>query len=88
MFKKIDYHTTTNIWLSLEDYSNAGLTQEKIIDIIKKISDPYSSLNLRAKPMGLNNNLIVESSCPSDKAYEIVSEIVSEIELELVRMKK
>lgn len=32
--RPIDFHTTTRIWLSLEDYYNAGLTPEQAREAI------------------------------------------------------
>ena len=44
---KIEFFTQTKIWLSLEDFTNAGLKQDDIIDIIGlKNFDP--SINLKA----------------------------------------
>jgi hypothetical protein len=76
----IRYHTSTRIWLSLEQYYNRGITPKQIEDIIKAIDDPFSSLYLRCQPMGINGNLIVEYLGPNGCAQDIVDLIESAIE--------
>lgn len=64
----IDYHTTTDIWLHLEEYYNKGLSPEEAKEIIEGIVEPFqfyiisTGNTLRTKPMGINGNLIVESN--------------------------
>lgn len=83
---KINYSTSINIWLHLEDYYNAGMSPEKAREVIESIVDPsqrggYSSASkLRCSPMGLNGNWIVKSFAMTD--YEIEN-IVSTIEWHL-----
>ena len=62
----IDYYTTTLIHLSLEPYTNAGLTAEETKAIIEEIPDPgSSSLMLRCEHQGINDNWNVRTMAVS-----------------------
>ena len=76
----INYHISTRIWLSLEEYYNSGITPQQIENVIKKMRDPFRSLCLRCQPMGVNGNFIVEYSGPSNDAPIIVCMIEEEID--------
>lgn len=77
---KIDYSTTSRIWLSLEDYYNAGLAPEQAKTEIEKIRIDLSGNKLRCEPMGFNGNWIVEVPF---KDPGMVNEVVSVIEYAL-----
>ncbi len=57
---RLDYHTTTRVWLSLEDYYNAGLTPERAKEIIESLRDE-DGYPLHCEPGGINRNWIVET---------------------------
>lgn len=62
---EIDYHTSINIHLSLEDYYNSGLSPEDAKKVIESIRDPgLSTTNLYCRPAGINNNWIVQTNAP------------------------
>lgn len=78
---QLDYYRTSVIHLSLEDYTNAGLTQEEIEKEITQIDDPGSfSLKLRCTPSGLNYNLNVHTM---SKSGGTVDDIVHKIKIRL-----
>lgn len=53
----MNYSVTSIIWLSLEDYYNAGLSPEQAKSIIESMNDPGSmSLKLQCRPQGINRN--------------------------------
>ncbi len=69
----ITYYTTTRIWLSLEQYTNKGLTQEQMKEIISDINDRGSSSSkLRVTESGLNGNLIVETFCVNPDSIDLI----------------
>lgn len=82
------YHTTTLIWLSLEDYYNKGLDPEKAKEIIENMIDPIGQLgttNLRCSPMGLNRNWIVETFANDDRDIEFVVRMIeSQLKIAMV----
>ena len=84
---RANYHTTTSIWLSLEDFHNAGLTSEQTKEAIEKMEDPLAGHNIKLKcrPMGINGNWIVETQAkhPDDADW-----VVSLIEARLGRLLK
>ena len=54
MLRKINYHTSTEIWLSLEDYHNAGLTSKETKEVIESIA--VEGRHLYCMPGGVNQN--------------------------------
>jgi hypothetical protein len=63
----IEYFVTSQIWLSLEDYRNQGLTSKEIENCIGKIPDPFSNLDLRC-----DYNIVRTSARhPSDIQYVV-----------------
>lgn len=83
----IGYSTSTRIWLSLEDYTNAGLTRARIVEAITRIKDPWSiSLNLRVTNGPINENLIVECSAPAGVNAFAVDDLVHRIRVTLEGM--
>lgn len=78
----INYFTTTEIWLSLEDYYNQGLPPEKAKEIIERIRNPYgSNTYLSCEKSGLNDNWIVRTFA---KTPEQIRNVVYLIELDLI----
>jgi hypothetical protein len=85
VMRPISWSATTRLWLSLEEFTNAGLTQARIIEIIKAMPDPGSmSMRLGATEMHVNRNVIVET-CLRDAAdlQDLVSHIKLLLEEEL-----
>lgn len=73
--RPIGFHVTTRVWLSLERFTNAGLDQQRIIEIIKSMPDAGSNaLSLRAEEMRVNHNVIVETNLTDWDALELMVE--------------
>lgn len=76
----IRYWASSQLWLSLESFHNAGLTPEQTKAAIEKIPDPGSTLMLRCEPMGINGNWIVRTGCNDPRDHrEIVIEITDRL---------
>lgn len=73
----ISFHTTTRVWLSLEEYTNKGLKQEELIEELRRTLDPggFGLLPYRVEKMGLNHNIIVETSLPESEAYLVAEDV-------------
>ncbi len=73
----ISWFTTTRIWLHLEPYTNAGLSSERATAILREMPDPGNgTLSLRVQSMGVNRNLIVETSLvDSHEIRDLVGQI-------------
>lgn len=75
---ELNYNTDMRIWLHLEDYHNAGLTQQQTKEIIEKIIQPFqgayysSTMTLHCQWMGLNGNLIVTGGINTEAQAEVV----------------
>lgn len=52
---RVNYHTSTTVWLHLEDYYNAGITPEEAKEIIEDFSDLAGNY-LWCEPSGYNGN--------------------------------
>lgn len=74
----INYYTTTDIYLSIEDYTNKGLKQD---DIIEMISHNFSCIY--PKKSGINHNIIISTK---SKDEEVIRELVFWIEEKLNEM--
>jgi hypothetical protein len=87
---RMDYHTTTQLWLSLEDFHNAGMTPDQTRAVIERISDPYGPANVRLScdPMGVNSNWIVRTFASTKNAHVVAEEIQFALEYELQKMLK
>jgi len=86
--RRLDYHTSIQIWLSLEDYHNAGMTSWQTKNVIESIRDPYlPNTNLHCEPAGLNGNWIVRTWAPMSAVDEVVEDIRWALEAELKGMK-
>lgn len=58
----MEYYTTTIIHLSLEYYTNAGLSQERMMQIIQGIPDPGSCCcRLSCEKACINENINVHT---------------------------
>lgn len=88
--RPIRWSATTRLWLSLEEYSNAGLSQERMVEVIGAMRDPGSAtLNLRAVRMGVNSNVIVETSLAPREPWallDLVDWIQDRLDGELERL--
>ena len=60
---RLNYYTTSEVHLSLEDYHNAGLTPEETKACIEKLRDPGSCRGARlwCTPSGINHNWTVHT---------------------------
>lgn len=85
-------NTDRRIWLSLEDFYNAGISSEKSKEIIESIKDPINDSgwprNLSCSPMGINGNWIVQSSAMTDLEIEQVVWLIEDRPFEELRSKK
>lgn len=70
----IHYHTSTTIWLHLEDYYNLGMTPDEAKTIIEKIRDPYGSSYFYCESSGFNGNWNINTRAkhPDDIKYIIL----------------
>jgi hypothetical protein len=85
---RLIYNVSTRLWLSLEDYHNAGLTSEQTKEIIERLYDPVlSGTRLRCSPMGINGNWIVETWVHNDDACIVVDRIKHELDYELRQLR-
>lgn len=84
----IDYYITSRIWLGIEKYTNSGLSQEQVIETIRRMPDPGStSVNLRCEVMHINSNVIVETSTTNPNLIEdIVYAIEAALDIGLANM--
>lgn len=57
---KINYHRTSELWLSLEAFYNAGYTPEQLKRVIEATPD-IGGYGLRCEPAALNENWIVKT---------------------------
>lgn len=80
--RPIGFDITTRVWLGLERFTNAGLDQHRIIEIIREMPDAGSqSLNLRAElDPRLGRNVVVETNLTDWEALELM---VDRIQLRL-----
>lgn len=83
---KLNYYTTTEIHLSLEDFHNAGLRPHETREIIENISIdrgnewPHFKNKLFVRQSNINNNWTVRVSTTNQYAIE---NIVFDIEMKL-----
>lgn len=83
MMPNIEYHRTSQIWLSLSDFSNKGLTRDEMKEVIEKLPDLGSNtLTLSARPSGLNSNLIVDTQSVNP---DTIADIVTNIRFALIK---
>jgi hypothetical protein len=89
--KRLDYYTTLNLHLSLEDWYNDGLTPEEAKTIIESVRDPSASIRpqLYCTPAGINNNWKVSlMSCEEGIEMSVADEIEGALNVALARKKK
>lgn len=83
---QVNFYRTSVLHLSLEDYHNAGLTNEQTKEIIEKIPDPGMTsgynFKLRCTPQGINGNWNVHTSLHD---FEEICDLVTYIEYHLDR---
>ena len=79
--RPLNFYTTTNISLSLEDFTNSGLTQAEMKAEIEKIPDLRGTNKMWVEHSGFNHNLIVRTMCthPDD-----IQEIVDRVQFRLL----
>ncbi len=80
---KMNYHITTVIWLSLEDFYNRGLTPEQAKTIIEAMDDPAGgSLRLRCENQFINGNWNVHTGLlDQHRIYNLVLDIYRSLEM-------
>lgn len=85
--RRIEYFVTCGLWLSLEDYWNAGLDRGRAREIIEQMPDPGSAtLNLRCEDSHVNGNWNVRTSSTSPEVHDgIVAQIRDALDAELRR---
>ena len=80
---KIHYRTSTNVWLSLEEFYNRGLTSQEAREVIETFRTS-NNLYLLAESMGLNGNWIVDvGRLTPDQIACLVSHIENSLEQRL-----
>jgi hypothetical protein len=86
LYRKISYHASTILWLSLEAYHNEGIPPWRTRQLIEQITDPGSctGAKLRCEAQGINHNWNVRTAARHpDTLLEIVSRIEMELGIEL-----
>lgn len=88
--RNLRYFTTTNIWLSLEDYHNAGLTSKQTKAIIEETPDPFSMHSrLTCRSAGVNGNWIVSTNAKRNKDIRYVVDLIEKrLESAILTMKE
>lgn len=86
----MQYFVTSLIWLSLEKYYNAGLTQERAREVIESLRDPYGqNTKLFCLRSGFNGNWKVETSAlSSEQIADVVDLIDTALEIEMRSQRK
>lgn len=79
----INYYTTLNIHLSLEEYYNKGLSPLSVKNIIESLNDPMTGQKFHCRSSGFNNNWVIETR---GNIEVVVSLIESELEYQLWKM--
>jgi hypothetical protein len=79
---KTRYFTSTEIFLELEDWYNAGLTSEACKEEIERMVDPNSFIkdHFSCQPMGINGNWVISTKTNNPGK---INEIVEAIDLQL-----
>jgi hypothetical protein len=79
---RTSYFTTTEIYLHLEEWQNAGLTSEECKEVIDAIIDPSNNLDgyFSCKPTGFNGNWAIKTSA---KMPHVIEEIIKIIDMQL-----
>lgn len=85
MLERLDYWVSSNLWLHLEGFFNAGLNADQCRAVIEAMPDPYSeSCNLSCRPMGVNGNWIVETRATSrQELADVVERIAAALRVAL-----
>lgn len=85
--REIDYYVSSSLHLSLEDFSNAGLTQDEMQTAIEQYGERNRTI-LSVMRAGINSNLIVETQCNNSEFLQwLVNEIYDVLE-NLLELKK
>lgn len=80
----INYWVSSEIWLSLEDYYNKGITPKRAKELIESISDARGR-KLNCRESGINDNWIVKTMMNNpDDHTRLVWKIESLLEDELL----
>jgi hypothetical protein len=80
---KTRYFTSTEIFLELEDWYNAGLTSEVCKEVIESMIDPNSFINehFHCRSMGYNGNWVISTK---SKNPDRINAIIEAIDLQLL----
>ncbi len=84
--RQIDYYATSCLWLSLEDFSNAGLTQDEMQAAIEKFHDRTRQLGPVRRAF-INSNLVVEVRTNDPVSHEYLVDQIHEVLEDLLEMK-
>jgi hypothetical protein len=83
MQPQIKHYTTSLVHLSLEEFTNKGVTQARIKATIEAMRDPGGASNLWCTESGINHNLNVHTLLTNPEA---IHELVLEIEDKLLEL--
>lgn len=89
-FRTLNHHSTGLIWLSCEDYHNAGIKPERIKEIIESLQDPGSGngATLRCEPQGINHNWNIRTMATSEITHGMMVQLPRDLlEEEIDKMK-
>jgi len=53
----LQYYVRTEVFLSLEEFNNAGLTEKDCKEVIERFQDPGGAMNLDCYTTHINDNL-------------------------------
>ena len=75
---KIPYRETTSIWLNLKDYTNTGLSQSEIKEVIEKLHHQNNLFpQLTCEPSGFNHNLVITGLTCSSYVCGLIVDVLS-----------
>jgi hypothetical protein len=80
--ERLEYRTTTRIWLFLDYYYDQGITPEEASEVISELRDPVGVFYFAPK-IGLGNRLVVETD---GKGEGTITHIVKMIEFHLAML--
>jgi hypothetical protein len=80
---KTRYFTTTEIFLELEDWYNAGLTSEVCKEVIESMVDPnsFTDDHFRCRSMGYNGNWVISTKAKNPGR---INEIIEAIYIQFI----
>jgi hypothetical protein len=73
---EINWWASSRLWLSLEDYTNAGLSQDEMQKCIEAINSDHAGSVMNVVQMGVNSNLIVETHYTRQRDQQFLIDII------------